>query len=136
MKRPNADEIARWLMDDTLVADGRPTHSDGSWSDWIRIKNLITGWDEIRVSIATVEGKPVFEGNTYYNEYGQERSAQCKTWDKAYWSKCTLTPPKPKSILDSDEFNTALGKYISNVDCQHRSIEQLKQFIRDNKEKI
>jgi hypothetical protein len=127
MKRPNADEISRWLMDDTLVADGRTKHSDGSWSDWIRMKHLITGWDEIRVSIATVEGKPVFEGDTYYSPTGCEHTAPypqlISSYTKDYWSKCTLTPPKPKSVLDGKEFNE-LTFY-----SHEKTVEKLKEFI-------
>jgi hypothetical protein len=97
------------------------------------MKHLITGWDEIRVSIATVEGKPVFEGDTYYSPTGCEHTVPypqliISSYTKDYWSKCTLTPPKPKSILDSEEFYDLLNQLVNHGGI----MDTIKQFIRDH----
>lgn len=132
MKRPNADEISRWLMDDTLVMEGR----DSKHAAWTLTHHGV--WEEIRVSIANVEGKPLFDKDTYYNEYGQERTAHIGLTDS--WDKCTLTPPKPKSILDSEELHNLLVDMVrpSRGIAGGFTINsaELKQFIRDHKDEI
>jgi hypothetical protein len=109
-------------MDDTLVAE----YYNQKTKCWFPT-SYPHEWAEIRVSIAKVEGKNLFDGDTYYR-YGDSFIARSTyTYDYSWWKGCTLTPPKPKSVLDSEEFRS----YVQNWD-----IDRLKQFIRDNKEKI
>jgi hypothetical protein len=111
-------------MDDTLVAEANI--GDCTGNRWMTVSNP-DSWKTIRVSICTIEGKNLFDGDTYYR-YGDSFIARSTyTYDYSWWKGCTLTPPKPKSVLDSEEFRS----YVQNWD-----IDRLKQFIRDNKEKI
>ena len=127
MKHPYADEISRWLMDDTLVAQGCGELG------WVTTDQP-TAFEAIRVSIATVEGKPVFEGDTYCRE-GEMFTIERADYGISYiwwWNDCTLTPPKPKSVLDSDEFDVLLYGSVTNGSAS----ERIKQFLRDHKDKI
>lgn len=132
MKRLNADEISRWLMDDTLVAQ----RLDHYKNEWVTTDNPLS-WETIRVSIATVEGKPLFVGDTYYDPDGMLRQihANAVNVSQDFWDKRTLTRPKPKSILDSEEFRALIYSSCSSYQGGSR-FEALKQFLRDNKEKI
>jgi hypothetical protein len=129
MKRPNCDEICRWLNDDTLVAEANI--GDCTGNRWMTVSNP-DSWKTIRVSIATVEGKNLFDGDIYYRHGDSFIARATYTYDYSWWKGCTLTPPKPKSILDSDEFDVLLYRSVLNVSAGGR----IKQFLRDNKEKI
>jgi hypothetical protein len=76
--------------------------------------------------------QPVFVGDTYYSPTGCEHTAPSpqliiSSYTKDYWSKCTLTPPKTKSVLDGKEFNKLLYGVYHNI-----SPDEIKQFIRDH----
>jgi hypothetical protein len=117
-------------MDDTLVMQGKNNHQ-GAWYK----TDFPTSWDEIRVSIATIQGKPVFEGDTYYRCGDSFIARATYTYDYGWLKDCTLTPPKPKSILDSSKFTDMLVA-ISDKSTSYGDIEKIKQFIRKHKEKI
>lgn len=136
MKRPDADEISRWLKDDTLVAQAM---IDGKW---VEVSTSPVNWKVVRTSIATVEGKPVFEGDTYYRE-GKMFTIERADYGRSYiwwWNDCTLTPPKPKSILDSDELHNLLVDMVrpSRGIAGGFTINsaKLKKFLRDHKDEI
>jgi hypothetical protein len=104
-------------MDDTLVAE--IFTRDGRW-----VSTVYPGQNsKLRVSIATVEGKPVFEGDTYYRHGDSFIARATYTYDYGWWKDCTLTPPKPKSVLDGKEFNE-LTFY-----SHEKTVEKLKEFI-------
>lgn len=71
---------------------------------------------DIELAIGVIEGRPVWEGDKYYNTSSSKIIARGGS-PQDYWDKCSWHPPKPKTIMveliieDAEMFESDRCKY-------------------------
>ena len=140
--RKNKKLALRYFNNDSSVAQFKSKKCGDMWyiDNCPNFSELV----EWRVSVAIVEGKPVFLGDKlwiinpdaddYGSQYTIDEDSRILYPDNLSWN-----PHKPKSILDSDAFNILANKCwlytVSKVD-KESNLDKLKQFLHNHKDEI
>lgn len=54
---------------------------------------------EYEFAIGILEGKPVWEGDIYYDGNSGYKTVASEVHSKNYWAKCSWNPPKPATVM-------------------------------------
>lgn len=88
---------------------------------------------QYELALGIIEGKPVWEGDKYYDTNGRECTAGDKRWpkNKDYWAQCYWNPPKPKTgLIELSVEDIKYWSHYSTFSCSHEQPSRLYRACR------